>query len=124
MRDVLFVAAGGAIGAAMRYLIGTAITARAGEGFPWHTFVINVVGAFLIGMLLALPWTGMASGAPWRLFLVTGILGGFTTFSALSYESIELVNQGRLVAGLANMFGSGVLGMAAAWLGLAAGRLV
>ena len=122
MRDVLFVAAGGAIGAALRYGIGLGITARTGEGFPWHTLAINVVGAFLIGMLLALPWTGMSSGAPWRLFLVTGILGGFTTFSTLSYESIELVSQGRAIAGLANMFGSGALGLGAAWLGLLAGR--
>jgi len=123
MRDVLFVAAGGAIGAALRYGIGAGITARTGEGFPWHTLVINVVGAFLIGMLLALPWTGMSSGAPWRLFLITGILGGFTTFSTLSYESIELATQGRALAGLANMFGSGALGLTAAWLGLMTGRL-
>jgi fluoride exporter len=124
MRDVLFVAAGGAIGAALRYGIGIQITARAGEGFPWHTLVINVVGAFLIGVLLALPWVGMGSGAPWRLFLVTGILGGFTTFSTLSYESIELISHGRVFAGLANMFGSGALGLGAAWLGLMTGRIL
>jgi len=123
VRDVLFVAAGGAIGAALRYVIGLEITGRTGEGFPWHTLFINVVGAFLIGALLALPWTGMSSGAPWRLFLVTGILGGFTTFSTLSYESIELVSQGRAFAGLANMFGSGILGLSAAWLGIMTGRL-
>ena len=100
MRDVLFVAAGGAIGAALRYSVGLGITARTGEAFPWHTFVINISGAFLIGMLLALPWVGMGAGAPWRLFLVTGILGGFTTFSTLSYESVELISQGRAFAGL------------------------
>jgi CrcB protein len=123
VKDVFFVALGGAIGAALRYLIGTSITARTGEGFPWHTFVINVSGAFLIGLLLALPIAGMRSGAPWRLFLVTGVLGGFTTFSALSYESMVLIDQGRVLAGLANMFGSGVAGLTAAWLGIMAGRL-
>jgi fluoride exporter len=99
------------------------ITARTGEGFPWHTLVINVSGAFLIGLLLALPWSGMSSGASWRLFLVVGVLGGFTTFSTLSYESIELMAQGRAFAGLANMFGSGVLGLGAAWLGILTGQL-
>ena len=123
MRDVLFVAAGGAIGAALRYVVGLSITARTGESFPWHTLAINLVGAFLIGVLLALPWTGMDSGASWRLFLVTGILGGFTTFSTLSHESVELVAQGRAFAGLANMFGSGALGLGLAWLGLMTGRL-
>jgi CrcB protein len=122
VRDVLFVAAGGAIGAALRYGVGIGVTARTGEAFPWHTLVINISGAFLIGMLLALPWVGMNAGAPWRLFLVTGILGGFTTFSTLSYESVELISQGRAFAGLANMFGSAVLGLFAAWLGLMAGR--
>lgn len=124
MRDVFFVAAGGAIGAALRYIIGLGITARMGESFPWHTLVINVSGAFLIGALLAAPWVGMGPGAAWRLFLVTGVLGGFTTFSALSYESIELVARGSAFAGLANMLGSGVLGLAAAWLGVVAGRLL
>jgi fluoride exporter len=123
MRDVLFVAAGGALGAALRFGIGAGITARTGEGFPWHTLVINVSGAFLIGLLLALPWSGMSSGASWRLFLVVGVLGGFTTFSTLSYESIELMAEGRAFAGLANMFGSGVLGLGAAWLGILTGQL-
>ena len=123
MRDVLFVAMGGAIGAALRYVVGSGISARAESAFPWHTFAINISGAFLIGLLLTLPLAGMHSGAPWRLFLVTGILGGFTTFSALSWESIELVANGRLFSGLANMFGSGVVGLGAAWLGLVVGRL-
>ncbi len=74
-------------------------------------------------MLLALPWVGMGPGASWRLFLVVGVLGGFTTFSTLSYESVELMTQGRAFAGLANMFGSGVLGLGAAWLGIMTGRL-
>jgi len=123
VRDVLFVAAGGAIGAALRYSIGIGITARTGEGFPWHTMVINISGAFLIGVLLALPWAGMGPNASWRLFLVVGVLGGFTTFSTLSYESVELITQGRAFAGLANMFGSGAPGLGAAWLGIMTGQL-
>ena len=122
MREIGLVAVGGAIGAVLRYTIGLAITARAAPGFPWNTLAVNVVGPFLIGVIMALPLGGDASGAAWRLFLSTGILGGFTTFSALSFESVTLIENGALSAGFANMFGSGVLGLIAAWLGLVAGR--
>jgi fluoride exporter len=122
VREIVLVAVGGALGAVLRYTIGLAITARATPGFPWNTLAVNVVGAFLIGLLMALPLGDGVSGAAWRLFLATGILGGFTTFSALSYESIALIENGALWAGLANMFGSGAVGLAAAWLGLVAGR--
>ncbi len=117
-------AAGGAIGAGLRYSLGTWIVARTGSAFPWHTFAINIVGAFLLGVLMALSLEkGIVSG-DWRLFLGTGILGGFTTFSTLSYESIALMEQGLWAAGLGNMFGSAVAGLAAAWLGIVVGRLV
>jgi len=122
VREIVLVAVGGALGAVLRYTIGLAITARATPGFPWNTLAVNVVGAFLIGLLMALPLGDGVPGAAWRLFLATGILGGFTTFSALSYESIALIENGALWAGLANMFGSGAVGLAAAWLGLVAGR--
>lgn len=122
MREILLVAAGGAIGAVLRYTIGLSITARTTPGFPWNTLAVNVAGAFLIGLLMALPLGEGVPGAAWRLFLATGILGGFTTFSALSFESITLIENGALLAGFANMFGSGVVGLVAAWLGLVAGR--
>lgn len=122
MREIALVAAGGAIGAVLRYTIGLAITARATPGFPWNTLAVNVVGAFLIGLLMALPLGSDIPGAAWRLFLATGILGGFTTFSALSYESVVLIENGAMLLGLANMFGSGLVGLMAAWLGLVAGR--
>lgn len=124
MREIGLVAAGGALGAVLRYTIGLFITARVTPGFPWNTLVVNVVGAFLIGVLMALPLGSDMSGAAWRLFLATGILGGFTTFSALSYESIVLIEHGAVLPGLANMFGSGVLGLLAAGIGLFVGRAV
>lgn len=117
-------AVGGAIGATLRWSIGSWVVGRTGPGFPWHTMLINVVGAFLIGVLMALSIErGVVSG-DWRLFLGTGVLGGFTTFSTLSYESIALMQNGLWTAGLANMFGSGVLGLGAAWLGIVVGRVV
>ncbi|NTU71395.1 MAG: CrcB family protein [Coriobacteriia bacterium] len=124
MKEVAYVAAGGAIGAALRHLINVALAGRSAIGFPWQTVTVNVAGAFLIGVLIALPWAGMEPGAAWRLFLVTGILGGFTTFSALSYESLELITGGHATAGLANMFGSGVAGLVAAWAGVTVGKMI
>ena len=122
MRELAAVAAGGAIGASLRWSLGGWIVGRTGPGFPWHTMLINVSGAFLIGVLMALSVEkGVVSG-DWRLFLGTGILGGFTTFSTLSYESIALMQDGLWVAGLTNMFASGLAGLVAAWLGMVAGR--
>ena len=122
MRELAAVALGGAIGASLRWGIGTWWVDRTGPGFPWHTMFINVCGAFLIGVLMALSMEkGLISG-DWRLFLGTGVLGGFTTFSTLSYESLALMQDGLWAAGLANMFGSAVAGLLAAWLGVVAGR--
>jgi fluoride exporter len=122
VRDIAAVAVGGAIGATLRWALGTWMVERTGASFPWHTFTINILGAFLIGVLMALSMEKGLVGGSWRLFLGTGILGGFTTFSTLSYESVALMNQGLWMAGFANMFGSGVAGLAAAWLGLVVGR--
>lgn len=124
MREVAVVAAGGAIGAAARYAFGTWAADRFGAAFPWHTLAINVGGAFLLGLLMALSAERGLLGPGWRIFAGVGILGGFTTFSTLAYESIRLVEQGSAAAGLANMFGSGVAGLAAAVAGLALGRLL
>ena len=124
MRVLVAVAAGGAIGATLRWGLGTWIVGRTGPGFPWHTMLINVGGAFLIGVLMALSLERGVVGSDWRMFLGTGVLGGFTTFSTLSYESLALMQSGLWTAGFANMFGSGVLGLLAAWLGIIVGRAV
>jgi CrcB protein len=86
--------------------------------------VINIGGAFLIGVLMALSLERGVVSSDWRMFLGTGVLGGFTTFSTLSYESLALMQSGLWAAGLANMFGSGVLGLLGAWLGIVVGRAV
>ncbi|MBC7266153.1 MAG: fluoride efflux transporter CrcB [Coriobacteriia bacterium] len=122
--DVVIVAAGGAVGAAARYVLGGWLTDRFGTAFPWHTFVINVSGAFALGVLMALSVERGIVPPQWRLALGVGVLGGYTTFSTLSYESIALLSQGSYALGFLNMFGSGAAGLLAAWLGLATGRIV
>ncbi|MCX8007069.1 MAG: fluoride efflux transporter CrcB [Coriobacteriia bacterium] len=122
--DVLIVAVGGGVGAAARYALGGWLADRFGPAFPWHTFVINVTGSFLLGVLLALSVERGLVPQEWRIALGTGVLGGYTTFSTLAYESIALAQQGSYALGLANMFGSGAVGLLAAWLGLVVGRVI
>ena len=86
--------------------------------------VINVGGSFLLGLLMALSVDRGIVSAEMRLLLGVGVLGGFTTFSTLSYETVALFEQGLRAQGLFNMFGSAVLGIAAAVAGLLAGRSV
>lgn len=116
----VFVGAG--VGGVLRYALGGWIAQRWGTSFPWHTLAINVSGAFLLGVLMALTVERGALAPEMRLFLGVGLLGGFTTFSTLSYESLALMQQGLALQGMANMFGSAVLGIVAAVLGVAAGR--
>lgn len=122
--DILVVVAGAGIGGGLRYALGTWLAERWGTSFPWHTFAVNVSGAFVLGVLMALSAErGMLPGA-WRLFLAVGIMGGYTTFSTLSYESVALLERGLWGAGALNMFGSGLVGLAAAYLGMFVGRQI
>ncbi len=122
--DIAEVFLGAGIGGGLRYALGGWLAQRWGTAFPWHTLAINVSGAFLLGMLTALSTERGVLPPSARLLLGVGLLGGFTTFSTLSYESIALIEQGRVLQGAANMFGSGALGLLAALLGLAAGRVI
>ena len=120
--NVLLVAAGGAIGAAARYLVGLWIVSRLGTGFPWGTFFVNATGSFLIGIILVLVEGGaLPAGA--RLFLAVGILGGYTTFSSFSYETLQLLACGGNVGPvLFNAFGQLLVGLLAVYLGVVCGR--
>ena len=115
--SVLYVALGGAIGAAARYLAGLWIAASLGAGFPWGTFFVNVTGSFLIGIVLVLVERGTLP-AEARLFLAVGILGGYTTFSSFSYETLQLLNGGDVVPVLFNTIGQLLIGLLAVYLGV------
>jgi CrcB protein len=122
VRDVALVAAGGALGAAGRWVLGGWLAERFGPSFPWHTMVINVSGALLLGVLMGAALDRGLVSSDWRVFLGTGVLGGYTTFSTLAYESVALLEQGLYARAALDMFGSGVLGIVAAVAGLAIGR--
>lgn len=110
--NVLAVGLGGAIGAVLRYLLGQAIPRLAG-GFPLSTFCVNIVGCFAIGVIVALA--GRNSGIDPRLvlFLQTGICGGFTTFSTFSFETVSLMDEGKIPLALLYLCASVMLGIGA-----------
>lgn len=124
LTEIAHVVVGAGVGGGLRYVVGGWVAERWGTSFPWGTLVVNVSGAFLLGVLLALNVERDIGSPQLRLLLGIGLLGGYTTFSTLSYESIALVERGLYLQGAANIFGSGVLGLLAAAAGLALGRVI
>jgi CrcB protein len=122
MPMILWVAAGGALGSAARYLVNVAAGRVMGPEFPWGTLTVNIAGSFAMGLLIALMALKMQVSQEVRAFLTTGILGGFTTFSAFSLDFAVLVE--RREAGLAVLYviGSVGLSLAAIFAGLKLGR--
>lgn len=112
---------GGALGAGARHLVARAMLAWAGPEFPWGTLSINIAGGLLMGLLAGLLLR-LSLGEPWRLFLGTGVLGGFTTFSAFSLDAVTLAQRGQLVAAGGYVAASVTGSIAALLLGLAAVR--
>jgi len=119
--NVLLVALGGAIGSAARYLVGAFVANRFGPDFPWGTFIVNVSGSFLIGVILSLVGGGqLPAGA--RLFLAIGVMGGYTTFSTYSNETLQLIQGGEFGAATFNALGQVVAGLVGVYLGVVLGR--
>ena len=122
----VWIALGGAAGSVARYACSVAALRWLGMGFPWGTMFVNVAGSFAIGILASLA---TADGRPLlgpdaRALLLVGLLGGFTTFSSFSLETLSLARSGALGAALLNVAGSVTLCLAGVWLGFAAAGFV
>jgi len=117
VREVLWVGAGGFLGAAARYLVAGWVHRFVSPSFPWGTWVVNVSGCLLLGALLGTLQTRVAVAPEWRLFGAIGVLGGYTTFSTLSYETVELIRRGHPWHALANGASSLVVGCLAVVVG-------
>ena len=113
----LLVAVGGGAGALARYIAGAAIMQRFGGRFPLGTLVINVTGSFLIGFLMTVLTGRLDIDPRWRLLLVVGLLGGYTTFSSFEWETYSSVREGGLWTGMLNVVSSVMLGYVAVTLG-------
>lgn len=119
---LLLVLAGGALGSGARYLVSLWMADRFGATFPWGTLTVNVVGCFLIGLFATLADELGAIGPDTRVFLVAGILGGFTTFSSFSLETLRLGQDNEMGRAALNIAVNLALGMTAVLLGVAMGR--
>lgn len=117
MDKYLLVLAGGAIGSLARYIAGTAIMSRFTGRFPLGTLIVNVTGCFFIGAIMTMLTQKTAPHPNWRLFLVVGILGGYTTFSSFEWETFAATRDGSSWIGLLNVMASVGLGYLAVWLG-------
>ena len=117
MDRYLVVMLGAALGGLARFVAGTAIMEKYGGSFPLGTVVINITGSFLIGLLMTLLSERWHAHQNWRLFLVTGFLGGYTTFSSFEYETLQAVRRGGMGIALANVVGSVALAYLAVWFG-------
>ncbi|OUR89968.1 camphor resistance protein CrcB [Cycloclasticus sp. 44_32_T64] len=122
MTQILAIAAGGSIGAVMRFLVSTGIYSWLGRGFPYGTLVVNVLGSLLMGLLYELFLQRLSISPEVRAILLVGFLGAFTTFSTFSIETINLIEQGYLIKAITNVFASVILCILAAWCGLQIAR--
>ncbi len=120
LMSYLAVMGGGALGVGARMALSSFIAGRFGELFPWGTIVVNISGCFVIGLFAGLSGPdGPLFLPPWvRQFVMLGLLGGYTTYSSFSLQTILLLQDGQFSAALGNIFGTLLLCLAATWSGL------
>jgi fluoride exporter len=122
MERLLLVSLGGAVGTAARYLLSGWILRSTGPGFPWGTLAVNTLGSFLLGLLMQVSLGSTLLSPRLSLTLTTGVMGGFTTYSAFNYEMLHSFQKGAWLLGFANL-GATVLGcLVAGLLGFFTGR--
>ena len=124
MSAVLYVSLGAVVGANARYFVGVWAAERLSTAFPYGTFLVNVTGSFLIGLFLTLLADRLVDDPAWRLVLVTGFCGGYTTFSTYSFEAVGLIRDGSYALAIAYVVGSVVLSLAAVVGGTIVARLL
>jgi CrcB protein len=123
VKTIAYIALGGAIGALARYGVGLFLKPAITAVFPIHTFLINIIGSFLIG--IAAHFVTQLSNPEFVQFMViTGILGGFTTFSSFSLESIQLIQQGKIATAVTYVTLSTLIGITLAWFGYSLPKLL
>ena len=118
MTQLLAIAAGGSIGAVLRYVASSGVHLWLGRVFPYGTLLVNVLGSFIMGLLYELFLQRISVSDEVRALLLVGILGAFTTFSTFSMETISLIEQGDLSKAVLNVLLSVILCLSAAWFGL------
>ena len=123
-RQLLAVAAGGAAGAVLRWLMAGAVQRYSGGAFPWGTFAVNALGSFLLGFLFVWLIERSTATELVRLALTVGLLGAFTTFSTYSLESIRLLQEGAYGLAAGNVFGQVFICLLLTWIGIQLARAI
>ena len=125
LSQTLWVGAGGFFGAGLRFLVsGLVYRLIPNAGFPWGTLVVNVLGCLVLGLLGGLAEYRGVLSATTRLFLFIGVLGGFTTFSTIAFETVVLADGSQMLRAAVNIAAHVILGLSAAWLGYHGARMV
>ena len=117
MKIVLAIGTGSFFGGILRYLLSQFVQSKFLSAFPFGTLTVNIIGCFLIGLVFGLTDRGTLT-PEWRLFLATGMIGGFTTFSAFSFETVGLLRDGQLWYATAYIVGSVIIGLLATFIGI------
>ena len=120
--QLIFIAAGGALGAVFRFLVSNGIHSFMGRNFPYGTLTVNVMGSFVMGLSYVMLIERLNISAEWRAFIVVGLLGAFTTFSTFSIETLMLIQNNELSKAMLNVLLSVVLCVMGSWIGLILGR--
>lgn len=123
MQKLMLIGLAGAFGAVARYGLGGLVQRFTGVTFPWGTFVVNILGAFLFGLIWSLVEQRLVISVETRVIILSGFLGAFTTFSSFMFETSSLIGEAQWGLAVLNVGGQIVLGLAAMFLGLATGRV-
>jgi len=118
IKNILLVGLGGGIGSMARYGCQKWLTLSWLPSFPWGTFTVNILGCFLIGIFWGLSFRSFDSNESWKLFLMTGLCGGFTTFSAFTLEGVGLIREQKIALFFSYVAASVLLGLAATYAGM------
>jgi CrcB protein len=124
MARLLWICLGGAAGTGARYLLSGWLLRAAGPGFPWGTLAVNVIGSFLLGLIMQVSLTTGLISPALRLALTTGVMGGFTTYSTFNYETLQYLQQNEWLAAFTNVAVTLLVCLAAGALGVLGGKLL
>ena len=124
MIKYLMIGFGGCVGSILRFWLGSYIGGRMGSRFPYGTFVVNVTGSFLVGMIVTMLAEKTQWSPAWRYLIPIGFIGGYTTFSTFEYETFRLFQDGQMLTALLNVTLSVVIGFGGVWIGAIAGRAI
>jgi CrcB protein len=120
----LMVGIGGGLGSILRFWLGSYIGSRMGTRFPYGTLVVNITGSFLVGLVFAFLTARTQWSPNWRYLIPIGFIGGYTTFSGFELETLRTIQEGQMGLGLVYVAASVVVGLAAVWGGMLAGRAI